>query len=388
MDRAASRHKAPARHVCIIYDCLFPWTIGGAERWYRVLAERLVREGHQVTYLTLRQWDDRDVPRIEGVEVVAVGPRLALYAGGKRRIWPPLRFGWGVLVHLLRRGRRYSHVHVANFPFFSLLAVGVSRLVCGYSVGVDWHEIWTRSYWSDYLGRWTGRIGWTSQRWCAAIPQQAFVFSEMNRRRLAHIGREAQLLTGLYTGGDHVPASPADPPTFVYAGRMIPEKRVPLLIEAFALVQSERPDLRLRVFGTGPERALVAERIARLGLDGAVVLEGFAEQQDLDAAMAGAVAIVQPSSREGYGMIVVEANARGVPAIVVEAQDNAAVELVEAGANGEVAAADAASLASAMLAVAADPERYRAGTQRWFARNRQRVSVEASLDALISRCSL
>jgi len=43
--------------ICIVYDCLFPYTIGGGERWYRNLAERLAHEGHEVTYLTLRQWD-------------------------------------------------------------------------------------------------------------------------------------------------------------------------------------------------------------------------------------------------------------------------------------------------------------------------------------------
>ena len=43
--------------ICIVYDCLFPYTVGGAERWYRNLAERLAAEGHEVTYLTLRQWE-------------------------------------------------------------------------------------------------------------------------------------------------------------------------------------------------------------------------------------------------------------------------------------------------------------------------------------------
>ncbi len=43
--------------ICLIYDCLFPYTVGGAERWYRDLAERLAAAGHEVTYLTLRQWD-------------------------------------------------------------------------------------------------------------------------------------------------------------------------------------------------------------------------------------------------------------------------------------------------------------------------------------------
>ncbi|MEA2192962.1 MAG: hypothetical protein QOI73_3083, partial [Solirubrobacteraceae bacterium] len=39
--------------ILIVYDCLFPYTIGGGERWYRNLAERLVADGHEVTYLTL-----------------------------------------------------------------------------------------------------------------------------------------------------------------------------------------------------------------------------------------------------------------------------------------------------------------------------------------------
>ena len=42
--------------VCLVYDCLFPYTVGGAERWYRNLSERLAADGHDVTYLTLRQW--------------------------------------------------------------------------------------------------------------------------------------------------------------------------------------------------------------------------------------------------------------------------------------------------------------------------------------------
>ncbi len=45
--------------ICILYDCLFPHTVGGAERWYRSLAGRLAADGHDVTYLTLRQWDER-----------------------------------------------------------------------------------------------------------------------------------------------------------------------------------------------------------------------------------------------------------------------------------------------------------------------------------------
>ena len=67
--------------VCLIYDCLFPYTIGGGERWYRALGERLATDGHEVTYLTLRQWERSErADAGPGVRVVAVGPRRELYA--------------------------------------------------------------------------------------------------------------------------------------------------------------------------------------------------------------------------------------------------------------------------------------------------------------------
>src|SRR6516162_3736471 len=97
--------------ICLVYDCLFPHTVGGAERWYRNLAERLADEGHEVTYLTLRQWERGEKPQIDG----------------RRRILPPLVFGLGVLAHLLRRGRRYDVVHTASFPYFSLLSAAAAR---------------------------------------------------------------------------------------------------------------------------------------------------------------------------------------------------------------------------------------------------------------------
>ena len=92
--------------ICIVYDCLFPWTVGGAERWYRNLAERLALDGHEITYLTRLQWADDQPPVLPGIRVLAVSPDEPLYGpDGNRRIGEALRFGWGVLKHLARHGR-------------------------------------------------------------------------------------------------------------------------------------------------------------------------------------------------------------------------------------------------------------------------------------------
>src|SRR5215213_3389194 len=189
--------------VCLVYDCLFPYTVGGAERWYRNLGERLAADGHEVTYLTLRQWDRRERAQVPGVRVVPVGPRMELYAEeGRRRILPPLVFGAGVLWHLLRHGRSYEVVHTASFPYFSLLAAALARPLRRFRLVVDWHELWSSEYWREYLGPVGGRVGEAVQALCLRAPQRAFCFSELHARRLlaAPVNGELTVLEGEYAG--------------------------------------------------------------------------------------------------------------------------------------------------------------------------------------------
>src|SRR5436190_8947175 len=259
--------------VCIVYDCLYPYTIGGAERWYRNLAERLAATGHEVTFLTRRQWAAGEQADFAGVRVLAVSPRMELYAGGRRRLLPPVLFGLGVLVHLLRHGNRYDVVHTASFPYFPLLAAGLVRRRGAFRIAVDWHELWTRGYWRQYAGRLAGSIGWRIQRACIRVPQRAFCFSRLHERRLREQGFTGELtrLEGQYAGPP-APDAPAAPrPVVVFAGRHIPEKRVTALVPALA----ELPELHGEIFGDGPERRHVLEGIAQRHLEDRVRAPGF-----------------------------------------------------------------------------------------------------------------
>src|SRR6266566_9990849 len=139
---------------------------------------------YDLTYLTMRHWDVAEEPDLPGVRVIAVAGRMPLYVGGRRRIVPALVFGLGVLRHLLGHGRRYDVVHTASFPYFSLLAAALVRPLARYRVFVDWHELWTRDYWREYLGGLGGWSGWKVQRLCLHVPQRAFCFSRLVERRL------------------------------------------------------------------------------------------------------------------------------------------------------------------------------------------------------------
>jgi glycosyltransferase involved in cell wall biosynthesis len=369
--------------VCLIYDCLFPYTVGGAERWYRNLAERLVADGHEVTYLTLRQWErgerlDLD-PRIK---VVCAGPQMALYTGGRRRILPPLVFGAGVLWHLLRHGRRYDVVHTASFPYFSLLAAGAARPLGRFGLVVDWHEVWSRDYWLEYLGRLGGRVGYAVQLLCARLPQRAFCFSRLHAGRLREEGLrgEVTVLEGEYAGSLDPPTAVPAEPLVVFAGRMIPEKRASLGVTGVAAAAQRIPGLRGVFFGDGPERQTVLGVIAEHGARDTITAPGFVSAERLEQALTGALCMLLPSRREGYGMVVVEASAKAVPSVVVAAPDNAAVELVAEGINGTIASdADAETIADAIVRVHEAGMGMRESTAAWFTENAERLSLEGSL---------
>ena len=372
--------------VCLVYDCLFPYTVGGAERWYRDLALRLRAEGHEVTYLTLRQWPRGEAADVPGVRVVTAGPRMRLYdEHGHRRILPPLAFGAGVLWHLLRHGRRYDAVHTASFPYFSLLAAAAARRVHGFRLVVDWVELWTAQYWREYIGPVRGRIGWLVQRACARVRQRAFTFAEVTARRLRELGvrGDVVVLRGLYAG----PVEPRVPlpsePVVVFAGRHIPEKRASAAVAGIGAARRRLPGLRGVVFGDGPERAKVLASIADARLDGVVQAPGFAAHEELEEMLPRALCLLHPSRREGYGLVVVESASAGVPTILVDDPDNAATELVEDGVNGVIARSPAPEdLADAIVRVHEAGAALRKSTAEWFARNAPQLSIDASLEAV------
>jgi glycosyltransferase involved in cell wall biosynthesis len=374
--------------ICVVYDCLFPFTVGGAERWYRNLAERLAREGYDVTYVTLRQWDRGESPSLEGdVKVVAVGPKLGLYtADGRRRILPPLVFGLGVLVHLLRRGRRYDVVHSASFPYFSLLAAGIARPFSGFGLVVDWHEVWSDEYWREYLGRAGGAVGKLVQRLCAHVRQRAFCFSRLHASRLREEGLrgDVTVLEGEYVGSAEPSPARAVEPLVVFAGRLIPEKRAPLAVAAFAAAAERIEGLRGELYGDGPEREAVREAIAARGLGERLKAPGFVAAEQIEQALGEAMCMLSTSRREGYGLVVVEAAARATPSVVLAGEDNAAVELIEEGVNGFVAAEpDPQSVADAIVRVHEEGLALRQSTARWFAENADRLSLERSLERVL-----
>jgi glycosyltransferase involved in cell wall biosynthesis len=375
--------------ICLVYDCLYPWTVGGAERWMRSLAERLSADGHDVTYLTRRQWEPGEEPTIPGVRVIAVSRQDDLYGpGGRRRIGPPLRFGAGVLRHFARNRGSYDAVHTCAFPYFSLLATRLAFVGTRVPIGVDWFEVWSRAYWARYLGRLAGTLGWAVQRLCVLATPKAFVFSDLHSERLREEGLRSEpvRLGGLYAGATEPdPDRSSNAPLVVFAGRHIAEKRAPAVPAAVCAARERLPELRGLILGDGPERPKVLAAIEDANAHNIVEAPGFVGAGEVRDALARASCLLLPSNREGYGLVVIEAAAGGTPSVVVAGSDNAAVELVEAGVNGFIAASDdPQDLADAVVRCVECGPALRASTAAWFARRAPELSLDRSAERLVA----
>ena len=366
--------------VCLVYDCLFPYTVGGGERWLGTLGGELAREGHEVTYLTRRQWAEGEEPQIDGIRVVAVSPGGPLYTDdGRRRIGPPLRFGLGVFLHLLRNRGRYDTIHSVAFPYFSLFAIRAAAPRT--ELSVDWFEVWSREYWNEYLGRVGGRVGAAVQRLCVRLTKRAFVFSRLHARRLVEEGLRSEpiRLSGLYAGPTELAQSPETErqPLVLFAGRQIPEKRADVVPGAVAAARASVPGLRGLILGDGPERERVLDAIEAADAAAFVDAPGFVSAAEVHDAFARASCHVLPSTREGYGLVVIEAAAAGTPTVVVAGPDNAAAELIAEGENGFVAAS-LDELPQAIVRVHEAGPELRRRTAEWFAANAKSLSAAES----------
>jgi glycosyltransferase involved in cell wall biosynthesis len=337
-----------------------------------------------VSYVTWRYGEQAREHRA-GVEVVGVararhGNRLV-----RDRMLPKVWFAIAVFGHLLRHGGRYEVVHCACFPHLALLAAFLGLLPHRRTKLIaDWHEVIPREAWLRRLGR-VGFLGYCAQQLVIRVGDAAITFSELHRERLRSHGRRGtvRVVPEFPPDGDVVPSLELERrPLIVFAGRLVPEKRPVIVLETLAELLRVDHEWRAELFGTGPEEPRLRREIARLGLEGKARLGGFAPWPEVSAALAQARALVLPTTREGFGLIVLEAAAHGVPTVLVREPDNAATELIERNVNGLVCdSAAPAEIARAVLELASDG-RIHARTLECYRRQLKIYSLQNAVERL------
>jgi glycosyltransferase involved in cell wall biosynthesis len=157
---------------------------------------------------------------------------------------------------------------------------------------------------------------------------------------------------------------------FLFVGRMIPEKGVVLLLEAYARLDADlRRNFGLVIVGEGSSRAQSMVDAAKID-PGKIVFPGFLHREELAVHYALAACFTFPTFSDPWGLVVNEAMASGLPIIASDIA-GATPDLVRDGWNGRVVPArDLDGLVSAMRQLAQDTE----GTQRMAQHSREHIA--------------
>jgi glycosyltransferase involved in cell wall biosynthesis len=133
----------------------------------------------------------------------------------------------------------------------------------------------------------------------------------------------------------------------LFSGRLVREKRVDLLIDAFAAVAAQRPEWDLLITGDGPLASELRRRVPE-ALRPRVTWTGFLDGAENVLAFHAADVLVLPSDREPWALVVQEAMAAGMPVVASDVV-GAAHELVTDGVSGRIfARSDCGSLRQAL----------------------------------------
>lgn len=310
--------------------------LGGAETWTREIAAGLAGRGHHIQVIA------RAAP---GCEVDAAGSVSVQRVPGGR-----VAFSREVARAVFRTRPDAVLAQYSALP----PAVAAARRAHIPSFGVV-HDV----YGSAERIRVNGLAGGivrlvTLERALGVLAPDGFLVpSKATARGLARIAGRRPIVV-VPAGADHVADGFAPTRNFeriVFVGRLVPQKGVRDLLDAMRLVRARRRDARLVIIGEGPDGPTL--RASALDLGDSVRFAGRVSDAELDALVRGAGVLALPSTREGWGLAVTEAAARGVAYV---AYDVPAVREQHAQLRGGLLIPpDPRALAEALLELLADP---------------------------------
>jgi glycosyltransferase involved in cell wall biosynthesis len=302
--------------VAIFSDCYFP-TINGVVTSIKLQLEALRELGHEVDLYCPRYAKPFDDD--EFTHRLSAFPFPFHKAEQVTLPWPPavMRRFWT---------QTYDVFHLQT-PF----NVGMMGLTAAWSRRIPrvfhHHTLWEE--YVDYLPvpkKATQVASIAVCRWLAQRCQGVISPSHQVKDRFAAQGvtRPIDVIPTGIRGSDFRDGTPRPElrdgdEVCLYMGRLAHEKSLDVVIRVFAQLHEKRPSTRLWLVGDGPARGALEKQVAEAGLSGAATFFGFVDRSTLRDFVASARLFLFASLTETQGLVLLEAQAGGLPVVAVRA---------------------------------------------------------------------
>lgn len=343
--------------ILLLYDCVYPESIGGVQHRNLEIARELGRRGHRVT---IGGWTSHPRRLDERVRIISLPFATPIYgANGKRSALASMRYAFACLTLPISQ---YDVIETANIPYLHVIPLAVRCFLVRRTLIVTWHEFWGE-YWSRYVSPRKAWVYAAIERLVAHIGTRAVAVSRLTADRVRKQRGGAQEVARIPCGLDLNRIQQATTGVvrshnrLVYAGRLSVDKRVTLLIRAVSILKQSDASIRLAIIGAGPDRADLENLAIQSGVSDCVEFAGSLDSADqVWREIARARIAVTASSREGFGMFPLEAMACATPVVYCDSPDSALSEIVQVGRCGLMAQATPDSIASAIRRLLEDTD--------------------------------
>lgn len=324
--------------VALVSDAIYPYFRGGKELRYHELSTRLSRRA-DVHVFTMKWWDGPSICQEGDVTFHAVSRLYPMYNGQRRSYKEAILFALGCLRLLWFR---FDVLEADQFPNFHIITLRLVAWLKRKPLTVTWHEVWGRDYWRQYLGR-AAEIAWFVEWLSMRLPDHLIAASSQTATRLRTVlGDRASISVvpnGIDLDGIRNSYPDAAKVDLIAIGRLLPHKKIDMLLDSVALLRASGLPVTCRIIGDGPMREDLHAQAKRLGIEEAVEFRhDIWEQKEVYALVKAARVAVFPTTREGFGIAILEAIACGLPVVTTSAPDNLAQYLVAQSSIGVVCA--------------------------------------------------
>lgn len=280
---------------------------GGAEVVASELAKRLVKDGHEVHFITAGHKGAASEETIDGYKVTRIGNRFTVYWQA-RRYYKQYLSGWADI----------AIDEVNTIPFLAKLYVRENNILFV-------HQL-CKEIWFYQLPAYIGWIGYLLEPLYLRIiaDRKVITVSESTKQDLIRHGFKSEKIFIISEGIQMEPLTTLAntekyvKPTLLSLGSIRPMKRTLDQVKAFELAKKQMPDLQLIVAGdtSGSYAQKVLNYIAASPVVNDIQVLGRVSQEQKKDLMQRAHLIMVTSLKEGWGLVVTEANSQGTPAVV------------------------------------------------------------------------
>ncbi|MCL5072415.1 MAG: glycosyltransferase family 4 protein [Actinobacteria bacterium] len=339
--------------IALVYDAVYPYVKGGGEKRYYEIGKGLSQKNHQVHFYGMKFWEgDKDIKRQAMYYHGICSPKPLYEKNGKRSIQEAIHFGFACF-KLIKED--FDLIDCCNFPYFSLLVCKLISIIKKKPLYATWHEVWGKNYWLEYIGR-KGYLGYFIEKIAALMPDKIISVSEHTTCLLKNnLNSKKPIYTvtnGIELDSIEKIAPAKEKSDIIFAGRLISHKNVDILIKSIKLIVEKNPDIKSLIIGDGPEKERLESLTQKLNLERNIKFLGFLENyDDVYALMKSSKIFILPSTREGFGIVALEANACGIPVLTIDHKNNAVRDLIRENRNGFICRLNEEEIAEKIIMV-------------------------------------